>query len=413
MNAFINSILSSFNNTNPVSSEIVAYTWFGRPNYAYSESAQKYWIGVTQDTVSGTTQFVYQYDIVTDTYTATQVGTVYQKDDHNQTQLLIRQSDGRLLSFYNEHNGAAIRYRISTNPYDSTEWGDEIDLNPLSGYSYVSPYQADNGDIFIFFRTKPETTATWYYMKSTDGGATFGSAVEFYQNGATQCYVITNQNANEVHFISTNGHPQHLNEGAIGVYHFYFDMATEMFYKSDGTSLTLPITITDIFNVFSPIAPDTSWILDVSFKNNLPRILYTLYPRGMVKTWLNKELWFIEWNGSAWVNNKKIAHTLTGYIETDTEVGEYCYGDASRFDTSNPDIIWMPMQVNGILEIHKVDVSVLPAYIEQLTFNSTVNNWRPISVPSKVNNLLWLQNNNYTSYSDYSITLLKKTEVAE
>jgi len=66
--------------------ESLAYTWFGRPNYAYSSEANKYWIGTTKDTPSGTTQHITEYNLNTNVYSTTQVGTTYEKDDHNQCQ---------------------------------------------------------------------------------------------------------------------------------------------------------------------------------------------------------------------------------------------------------------------------------------------------------------------------------------
>lgn len=130
--------------------ETLAYTWFGRPNYAYSGEAQKYWIGTTRDTVGGTTQHITEFNIQTRTYTTVQVGTVFQKDDHNQVQILIRNSDKRLIAFYVEHNGSAIRWKISINPLDGLSWGAEKAVNPVSLYSYISPYQTSDGKIFIF-----------------------------------------------------------------------------------------------------------------------------------------------------------------------------------------------------------------------------------------------------------------------
>ena len=411
MNPYLNSIFESEEVIRDVTllGETLSYTWFGRPNYAYSEEAQKYWIGSTKDTPSGTTQHVTEYDITNDTYITTQVGTVYQKDDHNQAQILIRQSDKSLIAFYVEHNGAVLRWKISTNPYDSSSWGTEKTLDPLQDYSYISPYQASNGEIFVFFRNRNSTTYTWHYVKSTDGGETFGAVNSFFDNGAVQAYLISAQNGDHVHFIATNGHPENNPTLNINTYHFYFDLATETAHESSGTATSLPASVSALTTVQITTGNDTSWILDISFKNNLPRILYVFYPLGRSTNYQVKELWFIEWNGSNWVNKTKIAETLNGFIEDDATLQEAAYPPASRFDTNNPDIIWMPKQVNGVLEIHKVDISVNPIYIEQLTFDSEVDNWRPISVPILVNNLLWLKKNSYTHYTDYSISLQTKT----
>lgn len=416
MNAFFHALLSLKSDVRTVSDvgDTMAYTWFGRPNYAYSESANKYWIGTTLDTVFGTTQHITQYDVNTDTYTTTQVGTVYGKDDHNQSEILIRQSDNRLIAFYTEHNGAALRYRISTNPLDATIWDTEIDLNPTQQYSYISPYQSSNGDIFLFFRNYLGSGIyAWAYLKSTDGGVTFGSSIPYFNNGMVQAYLITGQDGDKIHFIGTNGHPENNPNLNINTYHFYFDMVDETSHKSDGTVISIPMNVSDMTEVNATSGNDTSWILDITCKNNLPRIIYVFYPNGRVNNYLNKELYFVEWNGAAWVNKTLISQTLSGYVEDDSIITEAAYPPASRFDTSNSDIIWMPKQVNGILEIHKVDLSINPIYIEQLTFESDVDNWRPISTGSAIKNLLWLKKNVYTDYIAYDMSLMTKTELTQ
>lgn len=413
MKPFIHALFADFDTVITDVSEVgetMAYTWFGRPNYAYSGEAQKYWIGTTKDTPSGTTQHITEFDIQTRTYTTVQVGAVFEKDDHNQSQILIRQSDKRLIAFYVEHNGSQLRWKISTNPLDASGWGAEKNHNPNMAYSYISPYQASNGDIFIFYRSYlGGGSFVWYYVKSTDGGENFGASTEFFNNGAVQAYLISTQDGDKIHFTASNGHPNNNPTLNISSFHFYFDLLTETAHKSDNTAISLPLNTTILTLVYATTSNDTSWILDIAIKNNLPRILFAFYPSGRTTDWITKELWYAEFNGTTWVNIKKIAETIVGYIETDATIVEKAYTGASRFNTSNPDIIWMPKQVNGILEIHKVDISTIPPSITQITFNSTVNNWRPISIPSPINNVLWLKNNYYNMYDNYSITLQTKT----
>lgn len=410
MHTFWNAIRSLRNETANVDlGSTMALTWFGRPNSV--SNGYKYWIGTTKDFGGGTFQSITEYNEVTDSFTTTQVGTVSQKDDHNQTQILIRQSDNRIIAFYVEHNGSAIRYKISDNPLDASSFGQEITLNPFEKYSYISPYQKSNGDIFIFFRYKQPTFSEWGYMKSTDGGLTFGSATTFIDNGSTRPYVVSCQNNDEVHFALSQGHPQSDPQLNVNVYHFYFDMTTETFKETNGGSIVLPIDDVKPTLVESFSGNDSSWILDISFKNDLPRLLYCKYPEGRANQFLIKELFFVEYDGTNWINNTKISETLNGYIEDDVSIQEEAYDGASRFDVKNPDIIWMPKQVNGILEIHKVNVSnINNILIEQITFDSTVDNWRPISINSNNYNLLWLVKNNYNFYTDYDMNLIAKTQ---
>ena len=412
MQPFFHSLLSINNSeSKEVTPELdsLAYTWFGRPNYAASDVAQKYWIGSTKDTESGTTQHITEYDMVLDTFTSTQVGSLYNKDDHNQSQILIRESDKRLIVFYTEHVGSAVNYRISINPLDSSAFGVEKTIASTPDSSYASPYQASNGNIFVFWRYTPVTIQEeWWYSKSTDGGVTFGTPVKLYETGV-RAYLITNQLNDAIHFIASDGHPQTNFGLLVNNYHFKFNLLTEVATDSVGSVITLPLVPANLTPIYTSSNNDTSWILDITTKNNLPRVLYLVYPDGMINDTITKQLWYAEFNGLIWTNKQLISTTMVGYIEKDDVIGEYAYSGASRFDTTNPDIIWMPKQVDDILEIHKVDLSINPIYIEQITFNSTVDNWRPISVNSSKYNLLWLRNNSYISFLDFNITLMAKT----
>lgn len=390
-------ILSCSNNEH----QNVAYTWFGRPNYDFSLEKQKHWIGFTKETKQGFTQFVREFS--KDSSFDIQVGTVSQNDDHNQPQILLRSEDKRLLVFNGEHNGDAIRYRISKEPLDASEWGGEFILNPLKQYSYLSPFQDSQNNIFLFFRSHSgDREFKWYYMKSIDGGKTFGSPVVFYENGNTQNYLIPQQFDDKIHFAASNGHPDHGEE--VSVFHFYIDLIKEKAFTSNGDELNFPLSPFEVTPVFAPENYDNTWILDISVKDNFPRILFSKYPDGLKNESILKELWFSEFDGINW-KETKISHTMNGYIEDDENLQEQSYSGASRFDSSNPDIIWMPKQVNCILELHKVDLTQTPPTIDQLTFDSDVDNWRPFSVPSDTNNLFWLQKNRYDHYTDFDMEL--------
>lgn len=409
---FFHSLLSNNDSEINIITEVgekMAYTWFGRPNWAQYEN--KYWIGSTASTEGGITQHISEFNLETEDYTTTQVGNTFEYDDHNQAQILIRKSDNRLIAFFVEHSGAKIRWRISTNPLDSTSWGTINEYNPVNGYSYISPYQSTDGNIFLFFRaTVSSGYYKWYYVKSTDDGNTFGNLVEVIDNGNTQNYCITVQEVNKLHFVSSNGHPNNNPTLNISMYHFYFDMISETFHKTDGTLITTPFTVSNTTLVNLTTDADTSWNLDISIKDGKPRILYAFYPSGKNTSLFEKELWFKEWNGVAWVNNTKISHTMSGYIEKDMSVQEKAYTGASRFHTSKPDIIIMPKHINGVLELHKVDISdINNIYIEQLTFNSIKDNWRPICLDFPKNNLIWLRNDKYDMYNNFDIVMMSKT----
>lgn len=391
--------------TPSVAVENIAYTWFGRPNVA--RSGNKTFIGLTKDITGGTTQHVAEFNELTGVYTETQVGTAFEKDDHNQAQILVRASDSRLIAVYSEHNGAALRIRISTNPNDSTAWGAEA--TPVStGISYATIYQATNGNIFVFYRKDEGGGKNWYYIKSTNDGVAWGTPIKIMDGLARQAYLVTepsDTNSNIIHFCMTDGHPMHFStKGVVNIFHFYMDLSTEKLYKSDGTEIiTLPIVPTDGTQVTFFTGNDTSWGLDIICKNGLPRMIYLKYPDGGANTFQFKDLYVVKWNGTTWDTPVYIARELDGYIYLE----ESCYSGASRFDKKDPDIIWGAIEVNNVIEIHKVNIADTGnIIIEQLTFNSSVNNWRPICSNGNVKNLMWLRANTYTTYTNYDMDLM-------
>lgn len=396
-----------------ISANNIAYTWFGRPTTAHYGT--KSWIGVTKEVIgTGYTQHIIEYNETANTYTATQVGTVYEEDDHNMPSVLVRSLDNRLLIAYTEHDGAKLRLRISTNPTDSSSWGSEFDLTPEGGsdYTYPSLYQLANGNIVMIYRFFISPASLWYSIQSTDGGVTWGTPTEFYTD-AYQLYLIPTQsdiNANIIHFVASSKHPMASESIPNSVYHFYADFSTNNFYKSDGTNVTssLPLAPANITPVSIKTSPDTSWIDDVITVSGVPRILFTNYPNGIGTNLNIKDLYYAEWNGSSWTTPYKIATCLIGYIESGSVAIEYGYVPASRFDTNDTTAIWTAIQVAGILEIHKVTrLSSSSFSIQQITYNSTLTNWRPIIIKGgNKNKVMWLRNNYYVHYTNFNIDLI-------
>jgi len=389
----------------------LAYTWFGRPNWAYSASANKYWVG---GVVAGR-QNVVEYDIATGKYTPTKTGTEYENDDHNQVQLLIRDSDKRLLAVYAGHNSDYIGIRISTNPLDGKSWQSENNINIPYLKSYPSPYQASNGNIFIFFRAREYVTPQinlWQYIKSIDGGVTWGSAVTIYDTGEDFTpYLISCQDGNVIHFCATPGNPDE--DSGLDTYHFSFDMITETAKNSAGTTITLPATVSNMTLVEAVGSNENSWILDIITKNGIPRILYAYFPQGSPfepNEGKQRLLKYAEWNGTNWITSI-ICQTAYKYLGSEINVDQHYYTGVARFCQNNPDLIFVPIAFEPLkpLELFKYDLR--NGGLEQLTFNSPFehDNWRPISIPCNQNNLLWMYNLDYTDFTNYKIQLKAMT----
>lgn len=396
--------------------ENVAYTWFGRPSTAGADGKQ--WIGYTKDITGGTFQHILQYNEVTDTYTEHRVGYYHEKDDHNNPSILVR-DDGRLLIAYNEHASYNLRTRISGTPYDAATFGSETSMMPNGTghrYTYATLYKISNGDIMFLYRlyriSDPVPTFSWYYMRSTNQGGTWSAPTQLQNMGGVQAYIVTAQsdtNPDIIHFVATDRHPQTGAPTPASEYHYYFDFGSNTIHKSDGTDIThlLPIGIGDATVVALMTYPDSSWMDDIIVHEGKPRILFTKYPGGAENNMQFKDLYYTEWTGSAWTTPHFIVRSLDGYIERDSVIDQTAYVPNARFDVNNPNLIWASIEVSGYLEIHKVTRNSSTSFtLEQITFNSTKDNWRPITVLGTKNTTLWMRNNLYSMYTVYDMDLI-------
>src|SRR5690606_1996311 len=220
--------------------------WFTRNTCAYDALNNKSYIGkLLSIGNTGQKSGVIEYDHNTGGITKVQLRAAHEFDDHGETSIIIR-PDGRLLAAYSVHNDVRLRFKISTNPGDITSWGSEIEINPENySNSYLSLFEASNGDIFCFHRDRSApVVARWSYYKSTDGGATWGSKVAMVNPGdgdANQGYFIPAQDPNDpdiIHCVITRDQPTQLTGAFNSIWHFYIDLSTEQFYQSDGTQIT-------------------------------------------------------------------------------------------------------------------------------------------------------------------------------
>lgn len=396
----------------------LAYTWFGRPNIV--TNGDKYWVGGVKDGI----QQVVEYNSVTDTKETYPIGHEFEEDDHNQAQILIRASDNRLMFVYAGHNSNYIGVRISTNPLDASSVGPVLLIDTTYLNSYPSPYQASNGNIFIFYRARAGSAfneTRWQYVKSTDNGATWSAPTDlwYYPGFDRTNYLISYQDGNNIHFVGTPGNPEELNEDNLRPYHFVFNILTETATNTAGGSITLPITPSNATLIFSNISGvETTWILDVITVAGVPRMLFVYFPNGNRTSgskWKARYIYYAVWNGSTWVSEQLYAEQF-GYIgkEFRANVTSKSYCGCPRFVTANPDLIIIPKEdltnndyLKRRLELFKYDLRDKSEV--QLTYNSEHDNWRPITSLTSKQNLLWIFTNDYVDFLRFDIKLKSAT----
>lgn len=391
------------------SSYNTGYCWFTTSHAVYNAAADKTWVGVVTSTGSGTTSSVIEIDNSTLATSVTNVGTQYRMDDHNEPAILIL-PDGKLLTASTYHGYSSdktITFRRSTNAYSATTWDSPVEFTANDLTTYANLYQSTNGSIFCFFREG----GNWSYVKSTDNGVSWGTVVRFIDRATSvQIYARFAQsksNANIIQILNTTGHPQ--NEQGVDCYGMYFDCSTEKFYQLNGTEITAtkPFATNSGTVIMTSTYPDNLWIEDVTTDSSgNPRYLLTFYPSGDTNTWMTKDVYYADWSGSAINAPYKLYTSSSTKLVGGTTQQAYPALSAFAYDQNT---IFASIETAGICEIFKYvyDTDNEVWNSTQITYGSTVDQWRPVSVmkSGKGLSVFWLNKASYTTYSSYSQTL--------
>lgn len=245
------------------------------------------------------------------------LATAWQIDDHDVPGFLRRNSDGRILAFYSQHNGANPRLQISTNPDDPSSWGSPTNIAAawsLTAYSYAHPFQLldeANDPIYFFFRAQAASGQRAIHMsKSTDDGATFPAPTRII--AGTYYYVKMAQFGNGRIGMAITQHPQDASDprpgGPVGVsgysslYYVYYEGGT--WQEIGGSPITLPIDPTALTPVYNgPSNSADAWVHDLQFDGSgNPVIAFATYANSH-----NPRYRYARHNGSSWSVNEVAA----------------------------------------------------------------------------------------------------------
>jgi hypothetical protein len=322
-------------------------------------------------------------------------------DDHISPAVLVRDNDKRLLAAYCCHDDSTMRLRISTNPEDASAWGDEVSLDASIGdsdYTYPHLHQLlgeDNDPIYLIYRGINAAGGFGpFWSVSADGGATWGSRVELFNNGLTHCYFKVAQAGDRLHFAVNSHTPQ---TDKANLHHFYYEAGA--YYKSDGTLIedALPLTPENTTLVHDGrTAPSYgSWVWDIAVDGSgKPVIVFATFP-----TTSAHKYFLARWTGLAWEEHE-IPVTAGGYLYA----AEAYYSGGVILDHSDPNTVYVSAVVSGQREIFRCVTADGGATwtTNQITTGSTYKNVRPV-VPLNHQapiDVLWL-NGNYVSNSNF------------
>lgn len=343
-----------------------------------------------------------------------------QVDDHNVPSILFL-PDGKILTFYTEHNGKFFM-RKSVNPEDISAWEPEQELSfglkdDLITYSHPVMLSAENNRIYMFFRSrnkrikdKPNYT-DWHqnYVYSDDYGKTWSNAQYFLSSKGDYDRIpymkVVSDNKSKIHFLFTNGHPK-LDKAS--VFHMYYEKGN--FHQTDGKTIgpfaNSSLNISNINKIYDAEQGQLrAWIWDIALdKNGYPVVTYGKYP-----TVNDHIFYYARWNGKKWLE-KEIVNT-GGYItspEPNGKVLEEHYSGGVVLDHNNPDNIFLSRKINDVFEIEHWIVKDNTWQITPLTRNSKTNNVRPYVVDyynGKKPFVMWM-NGKYEHYTRYNTKLL-------
>lgn len=417
-------VLPSFGSTNgdiPISPEQVtedaAWCWFSDPRAVYHKGVhEKFYYGFINS--KGDVK-VSSYDLRTGAKEVFVLHPQLEVDDHNVPTFLFL-PDGKLLAFYNHHNGN-IFMRKSKYPESVSEWEDEViilEKDSVNRYCYTNPVMlsGENNRIYLFGRNLVRsksgayTDTRIYSIYSDDYGLTWSNEINLFDNNArnTPQYVkYASDNKSRIDFLFTDGHPKQ--DAAISVYHMYYKDGK--FWQTDGEVIgsynEAPVVIAQVDKVYDAVEKGArGWIWDIALdKKNRPVVTYARYPTEM-----EHQYYYAKWDGKKW-NDTKVADAgnYITIIKPGKKLLEAHYSGGIVLDHSNPNVVFLSRKIGDRFEIEKRLICKKGKQkIFPITQSSEKDNLRPYVVHGKNAGdpiLMWM-NGFYYHYTDYDTDII-------
>ena len=213
------------------------WCWFQGPRAIVTSGDQLVFTSIAGDTYAGSDAgdlWVTTWDLPTNRLSQFQLHDRLECDDHNVAALLQR-PDGRILAVYGKHGSDTLqRWRITTNPGDTSSWSEEAHFDTGAAYTYSNLVQlaAEDGRIYNFSRTRgynPNCTIsddgglTWKYgwrLIQWDKAALAGDPRYTLVDGSRPYVRYATDGRGRIHFATTDDHPRAYDNS---VYHGYYE----------------------------------------------------------------------------------------------------------------------------------------------------------------------------------------------
>lgn len=273
-------------------------------------------------------------------------------DDHANPALLVRNSDGRIVTTYSDHFGTTAYSRVSTDPEDISSFQSETSVTPRNEqtYSQLAQLSDENDKIYWFFRDQHSGGNSLAFRTSTDGGESWSAA--------TDLITIPTSTYGEYWNIGTNGVDRidlslTKAEGPtsgpkVDIKHIY--IKDGYVHGSDGSQLgslsgTQPITSHSAATmVYDTATGHHAWTWDCTTSDGNPQIVY-----AELRSTTDHRYRYAKWVGSSWVDNEIVpagSHIANGGAE------EY-YSAGIKLDESRDGLAYLATGDEDSTALHR------------------------------------------------------------
>lgn len=398
-----------------------AWCWFSDPRAVYHKgNYEKIYYGYINS--KGDVK-VKSYDLQKGEEEEFNLHPELQIDDHNVPTFLFL-PDGKLLAFYNHHNGN-IFMRKSKYAESVRDWEEEViilEKDTESRYCYTNPIMLseESNRIYLFgrniVRSKPAVYSDTriYSIYSDDYGETWSDEINLFDNQGrnTPQYVkYASDNKSRIDFLFTDGHPKQ--DASISVYHMYYEKGE--FKQTDGEKICnyeeAPVVIKNTDKVYDADKNGArGWIWDIALdRKNHPVVTYARYPSEM-----EHQYYYARWNGKEWKDTKVAdAGNYITIVKPGKKLLEAHYSGGIVLDHNNPEVVFLSRKIEDRFELEKRIIGKKgKQQTYPLTRSSQKDNLRPYVIHGKQKGspiLMWMHGF-YYHYTDYD-TDLKMMEV--
>jgi hypothetical protein len=327
----------------------------------------------------------------TNTYRVYPLSTWSKKDDHNYPSLL-KLKNGKLLATYSRSPSLKMNYRIAEILNKGTEqqsllWGEEqsAGLQSRMSYNNLISLSKENSCVFNFFTMFNESPSI---IKSDSDVTNWSEDFKFMKQGKndTSPYVkYANNEIDRVDILYTDGHPR--KELKNNVYHIYYKDGN--FYKSDGSMIRSlkearnnPISTEEGTKIYDGSTKGPGWVWDIEYNSeHNPVAVYISSADNEVGNDLRYH--YAEWDDNA----KHWTEQEIAYAGSHLYVPENHFAGGIAIDPENTNMVYISSNVNpvnggknltGRYQIYRGTRTGDNWEWTQLTFNSNIDNLRPI-----------------------------------